>query len=63
MYYSAMNIQYPVSEILRCVDYINDPEKEIYENTDKVLVLNNPLTMIKKTKRLEWLRVSKKLTG
>ena len=46
-----MNIQYPVSEILRCVDYINDPKKEIYESNNEVLVLNNPLTMKKKTKK------------
>ena len=45
-----MNIQYPVSEILRCVDYINDPKKEIYESSNEILVLNNPLTMKKKTK-------------
>ena len=48
-----MNIQYPVSEILRCVDYINDPKKEIYENRNEIRVLNNPLTMKKeKTKPL-----------
>ena len=48
-----MNIQYPVSEILRCVDYINDPKKEIYESSNEILVLNNPLTMKKeKTKPL-----------
>ena len=45
-----MNIQYPVSEILRCVDYINDPKKEIYESSNEILVLNNPLTMKKETK-------------
>ena len=47
-----MNIQYPVSEILRCVDYINDPKKEIYESSNETLVLNNPLTMKKKTKEI-----------
>ena len=46
-----MNVQYPVSEILRCVDYINDPKKEIYESSNETLVLNNPLTMKKKTKK------------
>ena len=45
-----MNIQYPVSEILRCVDYINDPKKEIYESSNEILVLNNSLTMKKETK-------------
>ena len=44
-----MNIQYPVSEILRCVDYINDPKKEIYESSNETLVLNNPITMKKET--------------
>ena len=48
-----MNIQYPVSEILRWVDYINDPKKEIYESSDEILVLNNPLTMKKKTKEIK----------
>ena len=48
-----MNVQYPVSEILRCIDYINDPKKEIYESSNETLVLNNPLTMKKeKTKPL-----------
>ena len=48
-----MNIQYPVSEILRSVDYINDPKKEIYESSNEILVLNNPLSMKKeKTKPL-----------
>ena len=48
-----MNIQYPVSEILRCVDYINDPKKEIYESSNEILVLNNPLTMKKETKEIK----------
>jgi len=48
-----MNIHYPVSEILRCVDYINDPKKEIYESSNEILVLNNPLTMKKKTKEIK----------
>ena len=48
-----MNIQYPVSEILRCVDYINDPKKEIYESSNEILVLNNPLTMKKKTEEIK----------
>ena len=53
-----MNIQYPVSEILRCVDYINDPKKEIYESSNEILVLNNPLTMKKETKKIEELESS-----
>ena len=48
-----MNIQYPVSEILRCVDHINDPKKEIYESSNEILVLNNPLTMKKEIKEKE----------
>ena len=48
-----MNIQYPVSEILRCVDYINDPKKEIYESSNEILVLNDPLTMKKEIKEKE----------
>ena len=48
-----MNIQYPVSEILRCVDYINDPKKEIYESSNETLVLNNPLTMKKEAKEIK----------
>ena len=48
-----MNIQYPISEILKSIDYINDPKKEIYESSNETLVLNNPLTMKKeKTKPL-----------
>ena len=48
-----MNIQYPVSEILKSVEYINDPKKEIYESSNEILVLNNPLTMKKKTKEIK----------
>jgi len=48
-----MNIHYPVSDILRCVDYINDPKKETYESNNEILVLNNPLTMKKKTKEIK----------
>ena len=47
-----MSIQYPVSEILRCVDYINDPEKEICESNDEIFVLRDPLEMKEKTKPL-----------
>ena len=36
-----MNIAYPVSEILRCVDIINQPKKTFYKNNDKILNLNN----------------------
>ena len=43
-----MNIQYPVSEILRCVDYINDPKKKIYKSSNEVHVLDNSLTTMKK---------------
>ena len=48
-----MNIQYPVSEILSCVDYINDPKKEIYKSSNEILVLNSPLTMKKKIKKIK----------
>ena len=56
-----MNIQYPVSEILRCVDDINDPKKEIYESTSEIPVLNNPLTMKKKIKKIKKIKKKKKL--
>ena len=48
-----MNIQYPVSEILRCVDSINDPEKEIYESNDEIFVLRDPLEMKEKIKKVK----------
>ena len=48
-----MNIQYPVSEILKSVEYINDPKKEIYESSNEILVLNKPLTMKKETKEIK----------
>ena len=48
-----MTIHYPVSEILRCVDHINDPEKEIYESLNEVLVLRNLVTMEEDTKKKE----------
>ena len=55
-----MNIQYPVSEILRCVDYINDPKKEIYESNNEIFVLNNPLTMKKETKETKEIKEKEK---
>ena len=41
-------MQYPVSDILRCVDYINDPKKKIYKSSNEVHVLDNSLTTMKK---------------
>ena len=43
-----MNIAYPVSEILKCVETINQPEGKIYNNSDKTFNLNNTVSMKKK---------------
>ena len=34
-----MKIAYPVSEILKCVETINQPEGKIYNNSDAGLIL------------------------
>ena len=36
-----MNIAYPISEILKCVEIINQPKKKFYKNNDKIFNLNN----------------------
>ena len=36
-----MNIAYPISEILKCVEIINQPKKKFYKNNDKTFNLNN----------------------
>ena len=44
-----MNIAYPVSEILKCVEIINQPKKKFYKSNDKTFNLNNTISMKKKT--------------
>ena len=49
-----MNIQYPVSEILRSIEYINDPKKEIHEtqqSNNGIFILRNFLKMEDKTEQ------------
>ena len=43
-----MNIAYPVSEILKSVETINQPKGKIYNNSDKTFNLNNTVSMKKK---------------
>ena len=43
-----MKIAYPVSEILKCVETINQAEGKIYNNSDKTFNLNNTVSMKKK---------------
>ena len=43
-----MNIAHPVSEILKCVETINQPEEKIHNNSDKTFNLNNTVSMKKK---------------
>ena len=43
-----MNIAYPISEILKCVEIINQPKKKFYNNNDKTLNLNNTISIKKK---------------
>ena len=43
-----MNIAYPVSEILRCVEIINQPKKKFDRNSDKTFNLNNTVGIKKK---------------
>ena len=43
-----MNIAYPISEILKCVEIINQSEKKYYKSDDKTFNLNNNLGMKKK---------------
>ena len=43
-----MNIAYPLIEILKCVEIINQPKKKFYKNSDKTFNLNNTVSMKKK---------------
>ena len=43
-----MNIAYPISEILKCVEIINQPKKKFYKNSDKTFNLNNTISVKKK---------------
>ena len=43
-----MNIAYPISEILKCVEIINQPKKKFYNNNDKTFNLNNTISIKKK---------------
>ena len=43
-----MNIAYPISEILKCVEIINQPKNKFYKNSDKTSNLNNTASMKKK---------------
>ena len=43
-----MNIEYPISEILKCVEIINQPKKKFYNNNDKTFNLNNTISIKKK---------------
>ena len=43
-----MNIAYPISEILKCVEIINQPKKKFDGNSDKTFNLNNTVSIKKK---------------
>ena len=43
-----MNIAYPLIEILKCVEIINQPKKKFYKNSDKTFNLNNTASIKKK---------------
>ena len=43
-----MNIAYPISEILKCVEIINQPKKKFDRNSDKTFNLNNTISIKKK---------------
>jgi len=43
-----MNIAYPLLEILKCVEIINQPKKKFYKNSDKTFNLNNTISVKKK---------------
>ena len=43
-----MNIAYPVSEILKSVEIINQPKKKFDRNSDKTFNLNNTVSIKKK---------------
>ena len=48
-----MNIAYPVSEILKSVETINQPKGEIYNNSDKTFNSNNTVSMKKKITQIQ----------
>ena len=48
-----MNIAHSISEILKCVEIINQPTKKIYKSNDKILNLNNNVGMKKKINRTQ----------
>ena len=48
-----MNVAYSISEILKCVEIINQSEKKYYKSDDKILNLNNNLDMKKKIVQTE----------
>ena len=48
-----MNIVYPLAEILKCVEIINQPKKKYYNNNDKIFNLNNTISMKKKIKQTQ----------
>ena len=43
-----MNIAYPITEILKCVEIINQTKKKFYKNNDKTFNLNNTVKIKKK---------------
>ena len=43
-----MNIAYPITEILKSVETINQSKGEIYNNSDKTFNSNNTVSMKKK---------------
>ena len=43
-----MNIEYPITEILQCIEIINQPKKEFYKDSHKTINLNNTVGMKKK---------------
>ena len=43
-----MNIAYPITEILKCVEIINQSKKKFYKNNDKTFNLNNTMSIKKK---------------
>ena len=48
-----MNIAYPITEILKCVEIINRPKNKFYKNDDKTFNLNNTLGMKKKINQIQ----------
>ena len=48
-----MNIAYPITEILTCVEIINQPKKKLFKNDDKTFSFNNNASMKKKIKQTQ----------